>query len=205
MKRLSAILSPLALAGAIFFLASCTDTKKDGKTAATEQKSTASPSTGRIAFVNIDTLEANYTYLKNKKDEFAKRQAGIEAELESSMRKLQNDAAEFTKKAQSGAMTQSEGEAGQKRLLQMQEALEKRKATLAQSLMEEQDKFNKDLHNRLDAFLKEYNADGKYDYILSYGEGGTILYKNDALDITWDVINGMNESKSASEDTTKKK
>lgn len=205
MRRLSVILCPLAVAGAMFFLASCTDGKKDNKTTTTEQKSTASPSTGRIAFVNIDTLEANYIYLKNKKDEFAKRQAAIEAELESSTRKLQNDAAEFTRKAQSGTMTQSEGEAGQKRLLQMQESLEKRKNSLAQQLMEEQAVFNKDLHDRLDAFLKEYNSDGRYDYILSYGDGGTILYKNDALDITKDVIDGMNASKAPAADTTKKK
>jgi outer membrane protein len=209
MKRLSAILSPLALAGAIFFLASCTDSKKSDKSAhATEQASTGNASTGKIAFVNIDTLEANYIYLKTKKDEFSKRQAGMEAELERSMRQLQNDAAEFSKKAQSGGMTQSEGEAGQKRLLQMQESLEKRKSALADQLMKEQADFNKDLHDRLDAFLKKYN-DGRYDYILSYGEGGAILYKNDALDITWDIINGMNEGmkagNSASADTTKKK
>lgn len=204
MKRLSALLAPLAIAGAIFALASCTDGKKDNKTA-TEQKSTAAPSTGRIAFVNIDTLEANYIYLRDKKEQFAKRQAAIESELESSTRKLQNDAAEFTRKAQSGSMTQSEGEAGQKRLLQMQESLEKRKNSLAQNLMEEQAVFNKDLHDRLDAFLKEYNSDGKYDYILSYGEGGTILYKNDALDITKDIIDGMNATKAPVTDTTKKK
>lgn len=204
MKRLSAILSPLAIAGAIFFLASCTDTKKTDKPAA-EQKTTATPSTGRIAFVNIDTFNAHCTSVKTQREIFEKRQAGMEAELESSVRKLQNDAAEFSKKAQSGGMTQTEGEAGQKRLMQMQEALEKRKNSLAQSLMEEEARFSKELHDNLDAFLKEYNADGKYDYILSYGDGGTILYKNDALDITWDVIKGMNERKSAPVDTTKKK
>lgn len=204
MKHLSAILSPLVVAGAIFFLSSCSGDKKDNKPAI-QRSETAGTSTGRIAFVNIDSLEANYTYLKQKKDEFNKRQLNVEAELERSIRQLQNDAAEFSKKAQAGSLTQSEGEAGQKRLMQMQESLEKRKASLAEQLMKEQEVFNKDLHDRLDAFLKEYNADGKYDYILSYGEGGNILYKNDALDITKDVIDGMNKLPNTSADTTKKK
>ena len=162
-------------------------------------------STGRIAYVNIDTLEANYTYLKQKKDEFTKRQAGMEAELERSMMQLQKDAAEFSKKAQAGTLTQSEGEAGQKRLLQMQETLEKRKNALTETLIKEQEAFNKDLHDRLDAFLKEYNADKRYDYILSYSEGGAILYKDESLDITADVIDGMNNSQGKTADTSKKK
>src|SRR5688572_16136160 len=99
MKHLSAILSPLALAGAIFFLASCTGDKKDNKPAV-QRTETTGTSTGRIAFVNIDSLEANYLYLKQKKEEFTKRQVNVEAELERSIRQLQNDAAEFSKKAQ---------------------------------------------------------------------------------------------------------
>ena len=144
------------------------DKKKTETANMVEHTAGTGTSTGRIAYVNIDTLEANYTYLKQKKDEFTKRQAGMEAELERSMMQLQKDAAEFSKKAQAGTLTQSEGEAGQKRLLQMQETLEKRKNALTETLIKEQEAFNKDLHDRLDAFLKEYNADKSYYYILSY-------------------------------------
>jgi outer membrane protein len=205
MKRLSVIFGALAIAGMLFSTACNSGDKKTKNSSAQGSGPTAAGGGGRIAYVNIDTLEANYTYLKQKKEEFSKRQAGMEAELERSMRQLQSDAAEFTKKAQAGTLTQTEGEAGQKRLLQMQESLEKRKNALAEQLLKEQEAFNKDLHDRLDAFLKEYNADKKYDYILSYSEGGAILYKDESLDITQDVIDGMNKTKSTPADTTKKK
>ena len=87
----------------------------------------------------------------------------------------------------------------------MQETLEKRKNALNVTLIKEQEAFNKDLHDRLDAFLKEYNADKRYDYILSYSEGGAILYKDESLDITADVIDGMNNSQGKTADTSKKK
>jgi outer membrane protein len=208
MKNFSAIVGSIVVTGAIILFSACNGGDKKTATKSTEHNNTAATGgggTGRIAYVNIDTLEANYTYLKQKKDEFTKRQAGMQAELERSMQQLQRDAAEFSKKAQAGALSQTEGEAGQKRLLQMQESLEKRKNALSEQLMTEQEAFNKDLHDRLDAFLKDYNADKKYDYILSYSEGGAILYKDESLDITTDVIEGMNSLPTTKADTSKKK
>ena len=204
MKKFSIIAASVALAVAF---SACNGGDKKKTETANKVEHTAGTGTisVRIAYVNIDTLEANYSYLKQKTDEFTKRQAGMEAELERSMMQLQKDAAEFSKKAQAGTLTQSEGEAGQKRLLQMQETLEKRKNALTETLIKEQEAFNKDLHDRLDAFLKEYNADKRYDYILSYSEGGAILYKDESLDITADVIDGMNNSQGKTADTSKKK
>lgn len=161
--------------------------------------------TGRIAYVNIDTLESRYEYLKNEKEQFKKRQQDVDAELQRSAQQLQNDAATFQKKAQEGKMTQSEGEATQKRLLQMQQSLETRKQVLTEQLLKEQDQFNKDLQSRLDKFLEGYNKDKHFDYILSYAQGGSILYTNKELDITGEVVKGMNEeAKHANSDTTKK-
>ncbi|MEJ7676074.1 MAG: hypothetical protein WKF59_26075 [Chitinophagaceae bacterium] len=39
--------------------------------------------------------------------------------------------------------------------------------------------------------MKEYNNDGRYDYVFSY-EPGLMFYKDSALNITSDVINGLN-------------
>jgi outer membrane protein len=99
----------------------------------------------------------------------------------------------FQKKAQAGTLSQSEGEATQKRLAQMQQNVETRRQSVGNELMEEQQKFNEELQRRLDAFLEDYNKDKQYDYILSYAKGGSILLANKTLDITRDVIKGMNE------------
>jgi outer membrane protein len=64
---------------------------------------------------------------------------------------------------------------------------------LAESFLSEQTKFNNELNMKLDSFLTEYNSDKKFAYILSYTKGGFILYKDEALDITKEVVDGMNE------------
>jgi outer membrane protein len=41
-------------------------------------------------------------------------------------------------------------------------------------------------------FLKRYNEKYKFDYILGFTKGGNILYANDTLDVTNDVIKELN-------------
>jgi outer membrane protein len=90
-------------------------------------------------------------------------------------------------------MTQAEAQATEKHLMQMQESLKTREDALSVQLMKEQEEFNTKLQDQLDKVLAEYNKDKKYDYILSYAKGGSIMFANKALDITTDVLRAMNE------------
>jgi outer membrane protein len=96
------------------------------------------------------------------------------------------------RKMNAGTLTPAEKDAGEKRLMQMDESYRTRKDALQVQLVKEQDEFNKKLQAELDAFLAEYNKDKKFDYILSYSKGGSIMFANKSLDITEDVLKGMN-------------
>ena len=182
--------------------------KKTSANAAEEETTSAttvSGGAGRIAYVDIDTLESHYTYLKTKKDELQKRQDAMEGELQRSFQQMQSDIDQIKRKGEANTLTQAEYEAAQKRIGQMQQSLETRKQALTEELMKEQDDFNKDLKTRLDNFLADYNKDKKFDYILSYGANGSILFANKALNITQDVINGMNKLSQNTDDKAKNK
>lgn len=169
MKHLSSILSVLALIGVIV-LAGLFFSKKEGmknSSAATPAASTGG-TPARIAYIDIDTFEANYTILKNKKEEFKKRQANMEAELQRSANQYQNDLMALQQKAKAGTMSQEEGKAAETRLMQMQQSFQTRKESMELQFVKDQEAFNKDLHEKLDAFLEEYNTQHHYDYILSY-------------------------------------
>jgi outer membrane protein len=206
MKNASLILSSLALVGVLvlFGMQMSGDKNKAGK-GGTSSGGSSVPGSGHIAYVNIDTLEANYTFLKNKKDEFTRRQSSMKAELQNSAEQMQRDYANVQRKAQAGTLTEAEYASAQKRLGQMQQSLQTREAALTEQLLKEQDDFNKDLKGRLDKFLEEFNKDKRYDYILSYAPSGSILYADKNLDITKEVIDGMNEMSKNESDTTKKK
>ncbi|MFN8278088.1 MAG: OmpH family outer membrane protein [Chitinophagales bacterium] len=155
--------------------------------------SAGSATPGNIAFIDVDSLEANYGFFKDKKAELEKRQKAIESTLESKAQTLQREAYELQQRAQAGQLTQAEGEAAQQRLMQKQQELEQSRDNMSASFMADQQEFNKNLNARLDTFLQQYNKDKKYTYVLSYIRGGSILYKDQSNDITREVLEGMNK------------
>lgn len=196
MKNLATLFSSLALIGVIaLFIMQLSDKKGvDTKEKSADNTTAAVDTKGRIAYVNIDTLEAKYEFLKKKKVEVEKRKKGMTDELERSQQKFQQDYMAMARKAQAGTLTQAEGESAEKRLQQMKQSLEAREASLTEQLLKEQDEFNKELQKRLDDFLEDYNKDKNFDYILSYSKAlGLIMLANDQLDITNDVVDGMNK------------
>ncbi|KAA5536783.1 OmpH family outer membrane protein [Taibaiella lutea] len=204
MSQSNGIVKGLLALGMItaFGFASCDSKKAAENKTETKLNSTttniAGTNEGRIAYVDMDTLQVKYIFLKSKKEELEKKSANLEAELARGGQILQNEAIAFQKKAQSGGFTtQAEGEAAQQRLQKMQVDLENKRQTLGAQLMKENDAFAKELQDKLDKYLLKYNQDKKYDYILSYQKGGSILFANQSLNITEEVAKGMNEDDKA--------
>ena len=193
MSNISVVFRALSLAGLVLVAACNAPHTKDAPATAMTPLAQATGVPAKIAYVNIDTLEAKYELLKAKREEFKTRQEQMENELQRSFDQMNSDAEEVNKKAQANTLTQVEYEAAQKRLGQMQRSLQTRKQSLTDQLMKEQEDFNKDLKSKLDAFLEEYNKTHHYDYILSYSyAGSSLLYVNKQLEITKDVVDGMN-------------
>ncbi|MBW8684205.1 OmpH family outer membrane protein [Chitinophaga rhizophila] len=164
-----------------------------GEAAAAKDGGAVTNSSFIIAYVDIDTVEAHYDYFKEKKAELEKKQQAIDNELNANVRALQNEAADFQRRASS--MTQSEGEATQRALYNKQQQLEGKAQNMRSQYAEQENKFNEDLQKRLNDFLTKFNADKRYAYILSYRTGASnVLYKDEKYNITNEVIKGLNEA-----------
>lgn len=205
MIRTPTIITGIALLGvfALFALPSCKQSQT-GNTHTTASTTTANSGGMRIAYVDIDTFESHYESLKKKKEEFQAQQDAMESELERSAQQMQADYANVMRKQQSGTLSQTEAEAAQKRLGQMQQSLETRRSAMSSQMAEKMQSFNQVLHKDMDAFLADYTKEHNLDYVLSYSRANaSILYGNKAYDITQDVIKGMNE-RAAKTDTKSK-
>lgn len=198
MKNLSTIFSILALIG-VFVLFGLHFSQKKKPIHSTSRKDSTGKvitvSGGKIAYVDIDTLESNYDYFKTKKAEFEVRQKNIDAELEKMASSLENDYVGLQKQAQAGTLSQTDGEAAQKKLLQRQQELELKRQNLGAKFLKDQEAFNKEIHDNLHNYIEKYNVEMGYDYILSYSKDGSILFANKELDITQEIIEGMNKDK----------
>lgn len=144
----------------------------------------------KVAYIDLDLLQNNYTYYKKIKTDFERRQSAANDEITSMQKKYQNRAAQLQQKAAS--MNQQEQENAMQEISRMQQELQSRKQSIDNELYNYNSKMKEDILSRIQSFLKEYNKDGKYSYIFSY-EPGFMFYKDSTLNITSDVITGLNK------------
>ena len=147
----------------------------------------------KVAYVDIDTLEAKCELLQKKRAELSKQKDDMEAELGRMFKKLQTEADEAERKANSDKLSQADYEKTQKRLEQMHNDFETRKQEFAEKAVKDQEEINNLLRTELNTFLEDYNKTWHFDCILSYSwSDPSVLFINKQLDITSDVVAGMN-------------
>ena len=144
-----------------------------------------------LAYVELDSLNEKITFIKDKRKELEAAMKVIEQEQEAGYRNLQAQKDNFLKKG--AAITQEEAEAFQGRLIEQQQKIDRTKQEQSQALNEKSFGIMEDIQKKLKDFLTEYNKDKKYMYIFTTGTGlDYMVFKDSTLNITSDVINGMN-------------
>ena len=152
----------------------------------------------KIAFVDIDSLLTNYELSKNINKEMLRKEENMRMTLSEKARDIQADIDDFQRKIQNNVYaTQKRAEDEQNRILKRREDYDRLSERLAGELATESQKNKVILHDSINAFLKDYNSKKGYDLIISR-VGDNLLYANSALDITSEVIKGLNERYQAS-------
>ncbi len=147
----------------------------------------------RLAYIDLDSIEEKYLYFKQKNDELELEKNKIEAELESSINKLEQDRENFLKKGES--VSESEKVQFQQEFQTRYQQLTERRESLYASHMENREKAFDEIQAKINAYLDEYNKQKQFQFIFSVGAGNlTVYYKDSALNITNEVIEGLNES-----------
>jgi outer membrane protein len=145
-----------------------------------------------IAFIDLDSLNEKINFIKTNRKALEAEQQAIENEWENGYRNLENEKNNFLKRAQTA--TQAQIEEFQNTLYQQQQQIDSKKQSLTQKLNEKSYKFLDDIQKKLKDFLATYNQDSRFTYIFSTGNGlDYMVYKDSALNITDDVVKGMNE------------
>ncbi len=144
----------------------------------------------KVAYIDLDSLQSNYTYYKKIKTEFERKQEAANNEISGMQKKYQNRAMQLQQKG--ATMNQQEQESAMQEINKMQQDLQSRKQVIDNDLYNYNSKMKEDILTRIQNFLKDYNKDGKYSYIFSY-EPGFMFYKDSTLNITPYVIAGLNE------------
>lgn len=154
------------------------------------KKDTAYP----IAYVNVGKLQESlqtYDFYKKWNEKLLQKEAKSTKELKSAQQKLATELEVFQQKYQSGGfLTKESFEQEQNRLYSKNQELQQLQLRLEQDFANEQLKLTKQLMDTIDTFFKSYNQDRKYKMIINSAD---LLYADEALDITSDVLSQLND------------
>ena len=182
------IFSALAIAA---MMASCNNasSKMDEQPVAGDTSSAGM----KIAYVEVDSLMTQYEFCKEYSLILEKKSQNIQSTLQQKGQALQSAANNFQQKLQQNAYTREQAEQIQAGLQKQNADLEALQQRLGAEFQEETNKFNAALHDSLQHYITKYNKDKKYTMILSKS-GDNILYADKGIDITNEIIAGLNKA-----------
>ena len=146
----------------------------------------------KIAYVEVDTIMSKYQYWKDVMKLMQGKQANIQKTLQGKQQSLQQAAANFQQGIQSNKYSQAQAQQIQANLQQQAQEGDALQQRLGSEYQKEVEKYNTALSDSIHHFLAEYNKGKKFSLILAK-QGDNILYASNALDITDQVVAGLNK------------
>lgn len=150
-----------------------------------------------LVYVNIDSLNAKYEFVKVLKNDLESTGKKLQTEILSEQNALEKETADFQKQVANNALPEAKAKMIYETLMEKQQALGEKKDRYTQDVANKELDMNMRLLDTVTNFLKRYNRKFNYDYILGMKTAGEILIANDTLDITKDVLNTLNTEYSA--------
>lgn len=201
MKNLSIVLNVvLAIAVAVLYVLHFTGTSDSAEVA--EATESQSPSDLSIAYVNSDSLLSNYDYFKELEKKFMDKTEKLNVEYQNRAEGLQREISNFQSTA--GNMTISQARAVEEDLRKKQQNLMMYQEQLGQQLRQEEAVMNTDLYDKVSDYLQDYGKNKNLQIVLTYTKGSGVLYANEGLDITQEVMTGLNEAYNAEKEAPAK-
>jgi outer membrane protein len=145
-----------------------------------------------VVYINSDSLVNNYEYYKVMRTQLQDLSQKAQAELTTKGEAFQKEVAAYQKNVNNLNATQRS--TTEKRLAKKQQDLQLLNQNTGKQLQEEEASQTEKLYNRIAAFLKVYAKQKGYKFVLTYSKANpAMLYGDESLDVTKEVLAGLNE------------
>lgn len=192
---------------ALFSLAACNSPKAQEANAAQEPATVATnaneddapATTGKIASFYMDVVLSNYQMALDLQAQFQKEYEAKDKELSASARKIEKDFNTLQDKVNKVLITRADAEKEAAKLQKRQADLQQRSEKAMAELAEKEQVMTNQILNAIYTYVAELNKDWKYDMVLSSSAaGGPVVMANPSLDLTAQIIEGLNAQYTAS-------
>ena len=194
MKNASLVLSIISLVAAITFgVILLTNGSNKSEVLAEGESTEAVASKGDIVYVDLDRILMDYDMANDLRSVVETKAQNIQAEITRRGKKLENEVKSFQEKVNKGLMTRSVAEVQQQKLMQQEQEFNEYGAAKQQEINEEQIVMMNQLADAIKTYLDKYNEEKQYAMIITNNGGAPVITANPVLDITEDVLAGLND------------
>ena len=203
MKHTPLILSIIALAAGVAALViSLTAPKSHVKVSEGTEEIQAVA--GDIVYLRLDTLMMQYDMYSDLQSAFEAKAQNIESDLNKKGRKLESDIKNFETQINKGLLTRSAAEQQNNSLQQRQTNLQNEAAQKQQELAEESQVLLNQVMYAIKSYLETYNQEHNFAAILTTTDASNVVMVGaPALDITQEIVDGLNAEYIKTRNTTK--
>ncbi len=190
-KHFSQIFGAVAVAVAIFGLSSCKNSSQEAPAAAASTETTVAK--GAIVYIDLDRLLQEYDMANDLRTVVETKVQNIQAEVTRRGKQLESDVNAFQDKYNKGLMTRSVAEAQSAKLQQQEQEFNNYANQKQNEINEEQVVMMNQLSDAIQTFVDKYNETKQYAMILTNQGGVPVLTADPSLDITDEILAGLNE------------
>lgn len=155
----------------------------------------------KVAYINSDSVLEKYDYLKASAEILEAKSKKVEQDYINRAQSLQKEIEAYQRNVNN--MTVGQVRAVEEDLGKKQQNLQIYEQSIRQELMNDQSKLNRELYDRITVFLQKYGKERGLHLVLKFDTTSDVLYGVDALDITQDVITGLNADYATEKGTAK--
>ena len=190
MKKINSLMSGIAAFAMMILFSQCA-----GQPATpTTNNAPVQGATGlKIAYIDTDTLLAKYNFCIDMNEAMVKKSENVRLTLNQKAKELDKQQREFQNKIQNNAyLNQERAEQEYKRIAKLEQDLQELSNKLQTELMSEQEKNSLLLRDSINSFMKDYNKEKGYSFIISNTNLDNLLYADEQYNITQEVVDGLN-------------
>ena len=193
MKNASIILNSV-LAVAVIVLYILHFSSKPGSSPSGEQGEAVVAEQGSVVYIQIDSLMNQYDMFNDLKSELESKAQVIQDDLSKRGRAFERDYKDWEEKIQKGLITRAQAETQQQQLAARQQELQSLGQQKQMEMAEEESVLINKVMDALHTYLKKYNDEKRFSIIINSSAAmNTVLQADSALNITGEVVAGLNE------------
>ena len=195
MKNLSLILNAILFVALLILYILFFKGQKSSSSTETSSGSGANTvmAKGGIVYINIDSVLNNYSMYVDLQNELQNKLKASEDQLANQEKSLRKEEEDFQYKIDRQLVTRSEADNIKETLMKKEQDLYQLQNSLQSKLAEEQQVAQRKVLNSIMQYLESLETNKAYQFVLGTTFGGNVLYANKNLNITNEVVKGINE------------